>query len=98
MNLDSVLFTKDVCSDSSDPEWRTLLSEYFGQSVYRDWFAQLEKKSFQDGVLVLRAPSLFVKDWIEKHYIDLILPLLKRKHSKCHQVVLVAEETSSFGA
>ena len=98
MNLDSVLFTKDVCSDSSDPEWRALLSEYFGQSVYRDWFAQLEKKSFQDGVLILRAPSLFVKDWIEKHYIDLILSLLKRKHSQCHRVVVVAEETSSFGA
>ncbi|GAJ46664.1 chromosomal replication initiator protein DnaA [Holospora elegans E1] len=93
MNLDSVLFTKEVCPDSSGPEWRSLLSEYFGQSVYRDWFAQLKTKSFRNGILVLCAPSLFVKDWIEKHYLDLILPLLKRKFPQCCQISLIVEET-----
>ncbi|ETZ06718.1 chromosomal replication initiator protein DnaA [Holospora obtusa F1] len=97
MNLDSVLFTKEVCPDSSGPEWRSLLSEYFGQSVYRDWFAQLKTKSFKNGVLSLCAPSLFVKDWIEKHYLDLVLSLLKRKFSQCVHILLIVEDEVSYG-
>lgn len=92
MSLDSFLFPESICSDSSVPPWRELLAAYFGQSVYRDWFAQLEAKSFEKGILVLRAPSLFVKDWIEKHYLELILPLLKRKSPDCYQVLLAVEE------
>lgn len=88
MSLDSCLFPESVRSDPPSVQWRELLAAYFGQSVYRDWFAQLETRSFKDGVLTLSVPSLFVKDWIEKHYIELILPLLRRKYPDCFQLLL----------
>lgn len=69
-------------------QWKESLRHHFGNSVYQDWFEQLELSKFNDGVLVLSCPSRFVKDWIETHYLDLMKPLLCREVPGCSEIVL----------
>ena len=68
--------------------WKTILIQHFGQTVYDDWFRQLENSSFDDGVLMLCTQSRFVKDWIECHYLDAIKKLLCRELPGCQDVVV----------
>lgn len=50
--------------------WRSILKSYFGESIYQDWFQQIKESSFENGKLVLCAPSFFVKDWVCSHYME----------------------------
>lgn len=53
-------------------QWKELLSKHFGLSVYQDWLQQLQFSGFDKGVLTLTAPSLFVRDWICRNYLEAI--------------------------
>jgi chromosomal replication initiator protein len=63
--------------------WHDLLKKHFCGSIYDDWLCQLAFIKFDQGILVLGAPSRFVKDWVETHYGDLISALLCTRIENC---------------
>lgn len=54
-----------------DPRWRNMLRNVlkrFGEDTYISWFSKMELDSEKDGVLRIRTPSNFIKDWIDNNY------------------------------
>ncbi|MDD5465605.1 MAG: chromosomal replication initiator protein DnaA [Candidatus Omnitrophica bacterium] len=55
------------------------LKASLGETIYATWIAPL-RLSIQDNQSInLEAPDQFFKDWVEKHYLNLILETLKHK-------------------
>jgi len=42
------------------------------ESSFSMWFVGVRATSLHDGVLEVTAPSDYVRDWLAKHYLDLI--------------------------
>lgn len=53
------------------------LKKRLGETVFTTWIAPLRAKTKEDGVLVLEAPDSFFKDWVVKHYAQLIEDALR---------------------
>ena len=70
--------------------WRQVLKSYFGDTIYQDWFCQIEEGCFDKGQLVLFAPSFFVKDWVQSNYMESATKILTRDLQGCTSVVLQA--------
>jgi chromosomal replication initiator protein len=48
------------------------LHREFGDATFRSWFAHLTYQEFKDGVLIITAPSMFIREWIITNYIKAI--------------------------
>jgi chromosomal replication initiator protein len=79
------------------PAWQDLVRRHFGTTVYQDWFAQLTPVRFDQGILTLAAPSRFVKDWIETHYLEMMCALFSRDLPTCTAILLEIDEPASAG-
>ena len=54
-----------------DPRWKATLQDAikrFGEDTYVSWFSKMELDSEKDGVLKIRTPSNFIKEWIDTNY------------------------------
>lgn len=58
-------------------EAHTYLKEKLGETVFKTWILPLRPGTNNKNDLVLEAPDIFFKEWIEKHYKDLIKEALK---------------------
>ena len=62
---------------------RQSLAEVYGEAIDRNWFSKLianvdeERKEIK-----LKAPTSFVKDWIETNYLDVIKRLVNNEQFK----------------
>lgn len=66
-----------------------------GDTIFATWIAPL-KLSVQDSHNInLEAPDQFFKDWVEKHYLELIRDTLKRKGLDNLLVKLIVSSTQS---
>jgi chromosomal replication initiator protein len=48
-----------------------------GDDVYASWFARLEMDAIIDSGARLSVPTRFLKSWIEAHYADRVLAVLR---------------------
>jgi chromosomal replication initiator protein len=55
------------------------LKTKLGDTVYSTWIAPLKFSGQDDQSINLEAPDQFFKDWVEKHYLELIRAVLKPK-------------------
>jgi len=60
-------------------------------SSYSMWFAEVRPASLERGVLELVAPSDYVRDWLARHYMDLILGAAKEAAGTSLQVRVFAD-------
>ena len=54
-----------------------IIKKRLGARTYNSWFSQVNIIEFNHDELVLAAPNDFYRDWLEKHYIELIKDILK---------------------
>lgn len=57
-------------------EWsrvQTKLRALVGEDVFTSWFARLAHERFDQGVVELSVPTRFLKNWIQGHYMDMLL-------------------------
>ncbi|MFA5029574.1 MAG: chromosomal replication initiator protein DnaA [Patescibacteria group bacterium] len=57
------------------------------ESAFKNWFGQTEFVSLQNGVLTIRVPSQFFKDWLTDHYLDEIKKAAEAAGQHCTEVV-----------
>ena len=57
------------------------LKTKLGETTFSTWIAPLKFSSADNQNISLEAPDQFFKDWVEKHYLGLILDSLKNKGS-----------------
>ena len=55
------------------------LKTKLGETVFTTWIAPLKLLATDNHNLILEAPDQFFKDWVEKHYLNLIQETLKLK-------------------
>ena len=48
------------------------------QTHFKIWFEPIEALSLENGVLTIFVPSDYIREYIEEHYIDLVVKTLRR--------------------
>lgn len=52
---------------------KSLLRRQLGDEVYSSWFNSMEFESFDGEVLRLSFPTKFLRNWVQQHYVDVLL-------------------------
>ncbi len=65
------------------------LKASLGETVFDTWLQPLQPKKSKEKELILEAPDSFFKDWVEKHYRQLIAEEL-RKHAKSDISIVIS--------
>jgi chromosomal replication initiator protein len=70
------------------------LQEYlraeFGRDAFETWLSKLEFKGIDAGTAVLAAPSPFIRDWIQRHYLSRIKETWARDNATVLDVQILA--------
>ena len=68
---------------------KTRLRRQLGDDVYTSWFARVEPMSLIEGAATLSVPTLFLKNWIQSHYAELLKDCLTAEISSVERVSIV---------
>ncbi len=60
-------------------ETQNNLKAALGDTTYATWIAPLKPLAQDEHTIILQAPDQFFKDWVEKHYLNLIQDTLKAR-------------------
>jgi len=60
----------------------TQLRARLGQDVFSSWFGRMKLAEASRGVVLLSVPTAFLRQWINSHYLDLIVELWKQYDPK----------------
>jgi chromosomal replication initiator protein len=67
--------TDDLKMDTLKKNWKIVqsqLKQEVGEATYNSWLSKLDICNLSNGILTLRAPTKFMKEWILTHYKDTI--------------------------
>jgi chromosomal replication initiator protein len=59
--------------DGRGQKTKTMLRRQLGDEVYSSWFNSMEFESFDGEVLRLSFPTKFLRNWVQQHYVDVLL-------------------------
>jgi chromosomal replication initiator protein len=62
---------------------------------YNSWFKQTKINKFKDNELIISVPNNFCKDWIEKHYTELIKNILEKNLNLGKNIKITFQTTSN---
>lgn len=65
-----------------------------GDEVYSSWFGRLEVDAFVDGTAHLTVPTKFLRSWIQSHYLDRILSILRDEVEGLHALTIGVRSSS----
>jgi len=77
--------------DPLESRWdrvRTRLRRQLGDEVYTSWFARVEPVSMEGGTATLSVPTLFLKNWIQSHYADMLKECLSAEVEATEQITV----------
>ncbi len=80
---------------SMDTIWNRVLERIearMNPSSFNAWFSPTKQIAFQDNVLRVAVPDKYFANWLEEHYIDVILEILKTLTGKIIEVHFVINE------
>ncbi len=73
-----------------------LRTEVDAQS-FATWIAPIRPTSFENGVLSLQVPSTFMADWLQRHFLGVIISSVKVYEPACREVVIAQRRQSTGG-
>lgn len=62
----------------------------YGEKVYISWFSKLDIYEINDGHVILKAPTGFIRDWITNNYLDSITACLQYVDSSFKEVTVIS--------
>lgn len=62
------------------------LTSELGEAVYQSWLKPLSPLTIESGKLVLKAPTRFMRDWVQTNYVERIRTLWSQDNTPIHQV------------
>ena len=77
--------------------WTKALSELeleIPRAGFAAWFRQAAIESFNNGVLTISVPSLFAKEWFEKHYHSSVVAALSALLADLHRVEYIIKKSA----
>lgn len=72
-----------------------ILISKIGEATFRSWISPLQMIGIEDGMVMLAAPSRFIKDWIASHYQSQILQLMRMENPEIHALEITIGGTVS---
>lgn len=66
-----------------------------GEATYKSWLSNLEFVDFNGGVLILSAPSRFVRDWIQTHCKELLETTCKNYDPRILKIDLIVSNIAN---
>ncbi len=86
-----------VTTEHVFPQAMEMFLSHFGEAVFRSWFKSLTFSNANDGIVVLAAPTRFIREWINQHYAKDMLTLWKQLDNAAVALeVVVADESMSL--
>lgn len=79
--------------------WTNALREFeleIPKAGFAAWFRQSTLESFKNGVLTISVPSLFAKEWFEKHYHSSIKNTLSVTLGDVHRIEYIIKKNINF--
>ena len=79
--------------------WKSVynkMREEFGEGVYRSWLKPMQLQAYYEGTMEISVPTRFMRDWIQSHYLDQILKLLKTENSDITRLQFVVSVQSQI--
>lgn len=73
---------------------RGLIGE-IGEDAYQSWFAGMNVEKYESGVLFVSVPVVFVKRWVDTHYMDKLVRAAKRVDGKIGEVRVTVRKPSA---
>lgn len=68
------------------------LSKHYGEAVYKSWFSKISLVDCANGILVLCAPTNFIRDWIRSNYAAFILQLWQNYDADTRVIELITKQ------
>lgn len=81
-------------------QWEEICSQLkveFGETAVNSWLKPLRINSFDNGVVNISAPTIFMRNWVIAHYAERIHRIMERKNPEIKQVQFVVKNTASGG-
>lgn len=72
--------------------WETVygnMRDEFGEGVYRSWLKPMQLQAYYEGSMEISVPTRFMRDWIQSHYLDQILKMLKAENAEITRLQFV---------
>ncbi|HEX9809716.1 MAG TPA: chromosomal replication initiator protein DnaA [Alphaproteobacteria bacterium] len=67
---------------------RDKLRTEFGEAAFKSWLNAIELDSVEGGKAVIVAPTRFLRDWVNRHYLERITALLREEDPRLRAVEL----------
>ncbi len=77
---------------------RACLRAKIGEEIYSSWFTRLELDGVQGETVYLSVPTLFLKNWIQQHYVEKIAELWQPELPNARVELMVRSAVARAGA
>lgn len=77
---------------------RTMLRAQLGEDIYVSWFKALEFDDFDGKTVKVSVPVVFLRKWIQSHYLDELLKCCKVEFKTAEQVVVSVRQPGAAAA
>jgi chromosomal replication initiator protein len=108
-NVDSDLLIKDaqakkakfagkeltVGVDGRGTKVRAMLRARLGEDIYTSWFNALEFDRYDGRVVTVSVPVLFLRNWIQSHYLDALLACCRSEFDTAERVEVVLRQPAA---
>lgn len=88
----------NITNDHDLSIWKqiqTKLKEEYGEATYKSWLSKLDFISINDNIVILVAPTKFMREWIVTHYSSSIKDLWHNFNSNIHDLEVVISNNGS---
>jgi chromosomal replication initiator protein len=69
-----------------------------GEAVFKNWIAPLIVDTIDGGVLRVLAPTAFMRDWVDSHYRDALMRLIRKENASVITLDFVVGSSHRFDA
>ncbi|MDR0677967.1 MAG: chromosomal replication initiator protein DnaA [Holosporaceae bacterium] len=89
----------DVVNNSDlEKVWNVVyraLQHKFGSPVVNSWISPLSVDKFYSGTLYIKAPSMFLRDWVVNNYSDIILEFCRKENKEIKSIEIFVSSSRS---
>ncbi len=65
--------------------------KYYGEAIYKSWFSKIGFLEFSDNIIILSAPTNFIRDWLLSNYGETLLKLWQQYDSNIKAVEIITK-------
>ena len=77
---------------------RSMLRRTLGEEVYSSWFKSMEFESFDGERLKISFPTMFLKKWVQSHYVQDLLACCAEEFAGAKQIEVILRQPGTIAA